>query len=105
MKPVIIDRRAKAELRTAMRWYENQRKGLGTQLQDEVEEVIQRIAANPSGYARYKETDYQLALLKRFPYVVYFADLERSIWIAAIAHERRRLGYWLGRVPPRQNGD
>jgi toxin ParE1/3/4 len=105
MKPVTIDRRARAELREAMRWYENQRQGLGRELQVEVEEVIDRVAENPSGYPRYQETDIQFALLQRFPYVIYFAELERSIWIAAIAHERRRLGYWMGRVPPRHNGD
>jgi toxin ParE1/3/4 len=37
--------------------------------------------------------------VRRFPYVVFYLDLEEYIWIAAVAHQRRRPGYWVYRTP------
>ena len=37
-------------------------------------------------------------LVRRFPYVVYFHDREELIYILAVAHGRRRTGYWRNRV-------
>jgi hypothetical protein len=39
-------------------------------------------------------------LLKRFPYTVYYLELDHSIWIAAVAHQQRRPGYWSQCRPP-----
>jgi len=38
------------------------------------------------------------ALLPRFPYAVIFMDLGEHIRVLAVAHAKRRPGYWLGRV-------
>ncbi len=50
-------------------------------------------------HARYKNTDYRKCVIQRFPYVMYYMDLDAVIWIAAIAHAKRRPGYWMSRTP------
>jgi hypothetical protein len=37
--------------------------------------------------------------LRRFPYTIHYAVLHDAIWIAAVAHQRRRPGYWAVRRP------
>jgi hypothetical protein len=32
--------------------------------------------------------------LRRFPYLIYYVELDDSLWIAAVAHQKRRPGYW-----------
>jgi len=94
VKSVIIDRRARVELDKAMDWYENQRTGLGLDFHDEVEKALARIAENPGAGSPYKRTDYRFRLVQRFPYVIYYLELEESIWVAAVAHGSRRPDYW-----------
>jgi hypothetical protein len=38
------------------------------------------------------------ALLKRFPYAVYFELRDEECVVWAVAHGRRRPGYWRGRL-------
>jgi len=41
------------------------------------------------------------ALLHRFPYSVVFRSFEDVILIVAIAHAKRRTGYWNKRIMPK----
>jgi hypothetical protein len=36
--------------------------------------------------------------MKRFPYVIRSMDLPDTIWVVAIAHTRRKPGYWHDRL-------
>lgn len=94
MKRILIDRRARGELDKAMAWYEKQRAGLGLDFQKEVEKALAKIQENPLLGSPYKRTDYRFRLVRRFPFVIYYLDLEDSIWIAAFAHGSRRPDYW-----------
>jgi plasmid stabilization system protein ParE len=37
-------------------------------------------------------------MLHRYPYFVVFRELARKIQIVAVAHAKRRPGYWRGRI-------
>jgi toxin ParE1/3/4 len=99
MKPIIIDAEARAELDEAMEWYNDRQQGLGLELQHEVEAAISRIRVDAGIGARYRNTAYRFYRVKRFPYVLYYLDLPEAIWLVAIAHGRRRPGYWRKRTP------
>jgi hypothetical protein len=71
MKPVVIHRLARAELDEAMAYYEHQQRGLGLDLQAEIEQAVSLIQANPGLGSPYKATDFRHWVLKRFPYVIY----------------------------------
>ena len=48
-------------------------------------------------YAQYLHGTRRI-LLDRYPYFVVFRELPRKIEIIAIAHCKRRPGYWKGRI-------
>ena len=94
MKQIILHSKARKELNQAVGYYERQKPGLGLDLLTEVEEAIFRIQADPWIGSPYKETEFRYLLVQRFPYVIYYADLLKDLWVVAIAHGRRKPGYW-----------
>jgi toxin ParE1/3/4 len=42
----------------------------------------------------YKIMGLRRYVIQRFPYIIFYADLEEFIWIVAIAHGKRRPDYW-----------
>jgi toxin ParE1/3/4 len=99
MRPAIFHREATAELIAAIAWYEAKQAGLGLDLQAKVEEAVMRIRANPSKCPMHNEQGLRKCHLKRFPYTIFFLELDDTIWIAAVAHQKRRPGYWATRSP------
>jgi hypothetical protein len=102
MKPVRIDPEARDEIRSSGRRYEREREGLGADFRQEVEDAIARARrVGPDcrpviGVPR--DLGVLRVRLRRFPYQVVFIELERYIRVLAVAHERRRPGYWSQRV-------
>lgn len=99
MKPVIVHPEAEAEFRAAVGHYDEQRAGLGGEFRAEVEAAVERIRGNPSAFAPHGEEGARKCVLRRFPYTVFFVELEQTLWVAAIAHQRRRPGFWAERRP------
>jgi mRNA-degrading endonuclease RelE of RelBE toxin-antitoxin system len=83
----------------AAAWYEEQRDGLGGEFSDAVVAAIAVIMSDPGRFQPVAE-DLRVFRLKRFRYhLIYPWDQEAgSIFITALAHQRRRPGYWRGRV-------
>lgn len=94
MKSLVIHRLAKMDLDQAIAYYEQQRRGLGLDLETEVRAVFSRIREFPKLGSPYKDTEARFCLVHRFPYVIYYVELEESIWIMAVAHGSRRPDYW-----------
>ena len=67
MKPVIFHPDAVAELRAAVTYYEQQRLGLGNDLQREVERVIGRIQQHPQGFPKHNEAGLRKGCVPIFP--------------------------------------
>lgn len=99
MKPVIVDSEAEAEFRAAIEYYDEQRQGLGEEFESEVEQCINRIAQTPQAFSPYGSEGLRKCVVNRFPYTIFYLELDNRIWIAAIAHQRRRPGYWSNRLP------
>jgi toxin ParE1/3/4 len=99
MKPVIFDSEADKEFRAAASYYEEQRAGLGDEFATQVEQAVERIAQMPQAFPGHGASGLRKCHLRRFPYTLFFLELEDRIWIAAVAHQRRRPGYWLHRQP------
>ena len=97
MKTVVFHEQARAELHEAMAFYEQQSPGLESDLLIAVEQAVERIQEHPQIAPLYKETTLRSFKLQRFPYAVFYTELEKDIWIVAIAHEKRRPDYWIAR--------
>ena len=99
MKPLIFHSDAKVEFDSAISWYEHRQNGLGLEFHDDVDIVLERLREIVEIGTPYKSTEYRFIRTKRFPYLVYYLQLQDAIWIAAIAHYRRRPDYWRRRKP------
>ena len=83
------------ELREAVRWYEARRAGLGAELFDAVAETIELIKDHHEiGEPTSADGKTRRALVLRFPYQVVYRLRPDEIVIVAVAHLKRRPGYW-----------
>ncbi len=98
MKPVRFDAEAEEDLFQAAVWYHDQRPSLGLDFLGEVSAAQKRIQARPSAHGRVPGVPSHIparrARLRRFPYHLVFLELEHEIRILAVAHAKRRPGYW-----------
>src|SRR4051812_14822615 len=100
MKSVVFDTEENDELHAAAAYYEAQRAGLGDDFMAEVEQAVQRIAQLPQACPVHDaSTGVRKLVLRRFPYNLFYLELDDRIWIAAVAHQRRQPGYWAHRQP------
>jgi plasmid stabilization system protein ParE len=87
---------ADQEVQAARRWYEDQRLGLGTQFADAIDEAVERISSNPLAFpAVHGET--HRAVVRRFPYGIYFRVRGDEIIVVAVMHGRRHPHLWQSR--------
>jgi plasmid stabilization system protein ParE len=85
---LIVQPEAEADLREAYRWYEAQCQGLGRDLLAEASRILLRITEQPRRHAPvHGET--RRALLRRFPYVVFYVAREETVFVLAVLHQRR----------------
>jgi plasmid stabilization system protein ParE len=59
----------------------------------EVFDAIDRLADTPLSWPADDEGNRR-RVLRRFPYSVWFEVLESTVTVLAVAHHRRRPGYW-----------
>jgi len=95
-------RAAMIEAEAAALWYEARREGLGADFIAELMKRARRAEELP-GAGRLEpdappELDLRWYLLKRFPYGLLVGSSGRGRIVVAVAHERRRPGYWKRRV-------
>ena len=86
----------------AARWYETHRAGLGTDFLDAVDAEVGRIAETPrigAPVPGVSDETIRRRPVRRFPYHVVYVELPDRLQVLAIAHDRRRPGYWVGRLP------
>ena len=90
---------ASLELTEAVRWYESKRAGLGGELLDEFSASISRLTLNPeSGNPISADQKTRRFLVTRFPYQVVYRVRPNEIVVVALAHLKRRPGYWKHRA-------
>jgi toxin ParE1/3/4 len=99
MKPIVFDSEAREEFDAAASYYEERRAGLGDDFVAEVERCTERIAQMPRSFPPHEDASLRKCVLQRFPYTIFFLELDDRIWIAAVAHQRRKPGYWSHRQP------
>ena len=95
---VIFDPSASREYLKARRWYAA-RSGeqIAAAFADEVDRAVVRIAENPETGIEFR-TRYLWVRLRRFPYLIYYRVVSAdTLIVLAVAHKRRRSGYWMRR--------
>lgn len=97
MKTIRLDERARREAREAANWYAGRGRSLGGRFRDELLAALSYVASHPFSCSPYLHGTRR-AFLKKFPYFVVFLDWEDQIFVVAVAHAKRREGYWEARI-------
>jgi toxin ParE1/3/4 len=87
---------AAIEFEEAAAFYESKVAGLGKSFSAEVERTVGFIQEFPDAGASVN-TNLRRVLVDRFPYAIVYQRTVDSVVIIAVAHQRRRPGYWRGR--------
>ena len=82
--PVVVRPLAELDLIDAQEWYEERGTGLGAQFRSEIDRVMDLVAESPLAFpVVYRGV--RRAVLRRFPYLLYFvATSERAIVVACL---------------------
>lgn len=88
---------AEADMDSAARWYELQRRGLGREFVLCVENTFESMQHYPAAYPSVGD-QFRRALVRRFPYVVYFRFDGQSIKVYAVMHTHRHPAEWKRRI-------
>ena len=84
---------ADVDVEVAFEWHENERQGLGLEFLDELRAAYDRIVDGPLKYQELRG-GIRRALLKRFPYAVYFAIEGDVVVVVAVLHASRDPAEW-----------
>ncbi len=88
---------AEEEMYEAAKYYQSQTSGLGVDYLSEVERAIASIAQSPMTWPKL-EGELRRRLVRRFPYgILYYIDPDEIV-VVAVAHLRRKPGYWKKRL-------
>jgi plasmid stabilization system protein ParE len=103
VKPDRFDPDAAAEYAAAALWYAERDVEVAARFRAHVLATIASVCESPARSPSLRGVPKRLGvrrrLVPRFPYAVVYMELEQEILILAVAHLRRRPGYWRGRVP------
>jgi plasmid stabilization system protein ParE len=88
---------AEEEMNEAARFYESRTEGLGLDFLNEVEKTVASILAHPLAGPSVSE-NLRRRIVPRFPFGIVYAIHEDKVVVVAVAHLKRRPGYWKSRV-------
>jgi plasmid stabilization system protein ParE len=95
---LIIRPEAEADMAEQFEWYEARKTGLGYDFLAEIRSALRKIEDNPLRYVRvYRNA--RRALLRKFPFKVFYVFEEDKIEVIGVIHARRDPQRWLQRVP------
>jgi plasmid stabilization system protein ParE len=80
---VFVRRLAEHDLEEAEDWYNEQQSGLGSEFRGAIADLFERLTNNPRIYPRVLG-DVHRAVLRRFPYLVYFQIEDSHIVVLAV---------------------
>jgi plasmid stabilization system protein ParE len=84
------------EFLAAVKWYEDQRRGLGTEFELTCRAAIALIEQHPLSFP-IVHSEIRRVVLRRFPYSIFYRARESETVIVAVMHERRDPRRWRSR--------
>lgn len=95
---LVVAPEAELDIAQAYVWYESRRVGLGDEFLNSVDACMDRICRQPAIYTRVHE-EYRRALVRRFPYAIFFESAETAVTVYAVFHTSRDPEKWRLRLP------
>ena len=93
---VVVLPAAEAETREAFLWYFERSPLAADAFRTEVFDAIDGLADSADTWPE-DEDGVRRFVLRRFPYTLFYEVSQRTVTVLAVAHQRRRPGYWQAR--------
>ncbi len=97
LRQIDLHPEAVAEGQAAAHWYRERSGSAALAFLAELDRAIEKIAEGPEIWPPYIAGTRRF-LLQRFPFSVVYRPISNRIEVVAIAHGRRKPGYWKGRL-------
>ena len=91
--PISIRKEAEEDISETYQYYESCREHLGSDFLLCIEESLARISRNPNQYRKIYKT-VRRALVRRFPYGIYYVVLEDRVSVIGVIHARKNPTHW-----------
>ncbi len=95
--PVVLRDAARDEFDESFDWYDAQRVGLGSEFAAAVQQVFDRIAANPRIHQVVID-DVRKDVVRRFPYCIFYRPHADRVEVIAVFHNSRDPAVWRSRT-------
>ena len=97
MKPLSLHPEAVAEADGAFDWYANRELDVALKFKTALDDLLDQICLRPQRFPQYV-LNTRKAVFRKYPYLVVFREREDDVQVLAVAHGRRRPGYWSSRL-------
>ena len=92
--PIVTRPVAAGEFQSAYRWYENQRLGLGEEFLQAASDLVGLIAEHSERFP-IAHRDIRRAVLRRFPYSIFYRLKAGHVIVVACFHSKRNPREWM----------
>ena len=96
--PLIWDPLAIEDVTESAAWYTERSQRASDRFMAALGETLARIEKSPNSFPAGRKGTRR-ALIRKFPYSVVYVESPEGIEIFAVAHGKRREGYWVERLP------
>ncbi|MFZ0815705.1 MAG: type II toxin-antitoxin system RelE/ParE family toxin [Candidatus Sulfotelmatobacter sp.] len=96
-EPLLLHPEAEQEYRDAYSWYRERSGPAAEKFENAVERALHQIEQSPDRWPL-SHSHFRKYTLYEFPYSIYYRWDAARTFVLALAHGRRRPGYWKGRV-------
>lgn len=97
MKPITYHPKANEEIDEAYSWYAKQSVRAADGFFEEYFAAIKKVGGQPKGSSPFLHGTERI-ILDRYPFSIIFRELPHKIQVVAVAHAKRRPGYWAKRL-------
>ena len=95
--PIVLRTEAEEEFNEAFDWYEKRKIGLGVAFTAKIQAIVNEIARNPNPHA-VVFSDIRKAVVRQFPYCVFYRPHLDRIEVVAVFHSKRNPSIWQNRL-------
>jgi plasmid stabilization system protein ParE len=93
---VVFHPEAIAEARAAYSWYGERNQSAAQAFMAELDMAVTRVMESPATWPVYRH-ETRRCLFERFPFFLVYRQRGEEVEILAVAHAKRRPGYWRSR--------
>ena len=97
-RQILIRPEAEMEVQQAFDWYQERSEGLGLEFLGAIEACLSGVMRNPFAYTVAKVPNVRRALVRRFPYALFYLVDDDAIVVIAVFNVKRQPIDWLRRV-------